>query len=75
MKTKIDLKKIKALVISLALLAFFFGGWVLFVFSETNKHREIARELNLQAERIMNQTCQRDSAFSSDSNDSVLLLK
>ena len=61
MKEKIDVRKIKAFVIALILLAFSAGGWILFVCSEIKRNKEITRELNLQTEEILNQMHRRDS--------------
>ena len=75
MKTKNDIGKFKTFVVALSLLAFFSSGWILFVFSKIDRQKEMARELNLQTEEILNQMHQRDSTFTSEYNDSSLLLK
>ncbi len=63
MKTKINISKFKAFVVALCLVAFFAGGWILFVFSEIDKQQEITREINLQTIEIRKQIQQRDSIF------------
>lgn len=66
MKTKIDIYKIKTLVIALALLAFSCGGWIAFISSEIRRHKELTREINLQTIEILKQMHRRDSVFSSN---------
>ena len=65
------IRKIKAVVITLILLAFSAGGWILFVCSEIKRNKEITRELNIQTEKILNQMHRRDSIFASENNDSI----
>lgn len=72
MKIKIDIRKIKAFLIAIVLLAFFAGGWILFVFSEINRQKEITSEINSQTEEILNQMHRRDSAFSAQSKEHEL---
>lgn len=69
MKTKIDIRKIKAFLIAIVLLAFFAGGWILFVVSEINRQKEITSEINSQTEEILDQMHRRDSAFAAQSKD------
>lgn len=72
MKTKIDIRKIKAFVVALVLLAFSFGGWILFVSSEIYRQKELTREINSQTEEILNQMHRRDSAFAAQSKEHEL---
>ena len=51
---------------AIVLLAFFAGGWILFVFSEISRQKEITREINSQTEEILDQMHRRDSAFTSE---------
>ena len=75
MKTKNDIGKFKAFVVALSLLTFFSSGWILFVFSKIDRQKEMARELNLQTEEILNQMHRRDSTFTSESSDPELFRK
>lgn len=75
MKTKIDIKKIKAFTIALALIAFFAGGWIMFIFSEIDKQKEITREVNSHTEEIVKWMHRRDSVFASKYIDAELLRK
>ncbi|MBD5275129.1 MAG: hypothetical protein HDS37_03385 [Bacteroides sp.] len=66
MNPKTYIRKIKAFLMAIVLLAFFAGGWILFVFSEISRQKEITREINSQTEEILDQMHRRDSAFTSE---------
>lgn len=75
MKAKIDINKIKTFVVSLAILAFSLGGWVLFVFSEIRSQKEMTSQINIQTKEILDQMYRRDSAFNSFSLDPEFIPK
>ncbi len=64
MKAEFDIKKIKVFVVSLALIAFSLGGWILFISSEVKRHKELTREINLQTIEILNQMHRCNSVYS-----------
>ena len=75
MKAKIDINKIKTFVVSLAILAFSLGGWVLFVFSEIRSQKEMTSQINIQTKEILDQMYRRDSAFAAQSKEHELFWK
>ena len=69
MKTKTDIRKIKAFLVTLGMIAIVSSGWILFVFSKIERQEEIAREINLQTEELRKQINQRDTAFAAEYNE------
>ena len=72
MNTKTDIRKIKAFLVTLVMIAIVSSGLILFVVSEINKQEEIAKEINLMTEELRNQISRSDSALAVEFNPDFL---